>query len=191
MGLTVTVEDQATPWLQWAMKEFPNLRKRALKSAGYFGQKKIKEHIKSGAPGGRPYAKGMSVKRRRKLEKKKGGKFSPLGKLRNAIGYQYIDAEESVVIGWLSASAAKLGRMHEGGGSWKVTPLMKLKYFSTGIGITKDTIDIPARPTIEPMAKFLYSKWAPHIEAQMWKYLSGKQINIKPAKRKYVVKGAW
>jgi len=33
---SVTVEDEATPWFQWAMTEFPDFRRKALKSLGWY-----------------------------------------------------------------------------------------------------------------------------------------------------------
>jgi hypothetical protein len=194
MGLVVIVEDHAAPWLKWAMAKFPDYQRKALKSAGWYGQKEIKAGIRSGAPGGQKYKERMSAKKRAKLERRKSTKFPWLGKLVQAIGYQYLEAQGAVVIGWLSNSAIRLGQKHEGGASRIVTPDIRRRYFAAGIGISKKVIQVPKRPTIEPMAAELAPKWAPYIEEKIRSYIEkdGRIAFSAPSsRRKYTVKGAW
>jgi hypothetical protein len=194
MGLVITVEDQASPWLKWAMHQFPDYQRQALKSAGWYGQKEIKAGIRSGAPGGHKYKERMPAKKRAKLERRKSSRFPWFGKLVQAIGYQYLDAQGTVVIGWLSPSAVRLGQIHEGGTNRVVTPETRRRYFAAGIGISKKIIQVPKRPTIEPMAAELAPKWAPYIEGKIRSYIErdGRMTFSSPSsRRKYVVKGSW
>lgn len=113
-GMKISIDDQASPWLKWAMKEFPNWRRKAMKSLGWYVSKKIKEGIRSGSPGGQQYERFMPAARRRKIRQEKKTYYPYFGKLVRAIGYQYNPSEGSVVVGWLSQSAVKLGSKHEG-----------------------------------------------------------------------------
>jgi hypothetical protein len=194
---TIEIYDEATPWLKWAMDEFPGFRRKALKSAGWMMQKKIKAGIKSRMPGGRAYAAFMPAKRRRELEIAFGGKgkhrYAPLGKLARAIGYQYREDAGEVVVGWLSRSAVQLGTLHEKGGTTKVTGKVRRGYLaSIGISKTKKEIDIPARPTIGPMKRVLVPEIPGYVEDKIWGYLiKGSRSGIKASRRKYVVRNAF
>jgi len=192
---SVTVEDEATPWLQWAMTEFPDFRRKALKSLGWYMQKEIKKGIKSRAPGGRAYAPFLPAKVRRKLDEafdKKGKRsYAPLGGLAKAVGYQYKSSGD-VVVGWLSESAVRLGTKQEKGAKVRITGKMRRAYLAAGIGIKpgRKEVVIPARPTIEPMSDVLVPKAAGYVEGKIWGYLTkGSPINVPKSRRKYVVRG--
>lgn len=193
--MTIDIRDAATPWLKWAMERFPEFRRKALKSTGWYGMTEIKQGIKSRAPGGKRYKRHvLPAKKRAKLEQKKTARFPMLGKLRKAVGYQYRANEGAVLIGWLSQSAIRLGNIHEHGYSYATNPWVKLKFNASGLpfGKGKTTIQIPARPTIAPMAAYLARRWAPYMEEKIWSYLQkGEAPSQKPtSKRKYIVLGA-
>jgi hypothetical protein len=186
-GLRIEVTDEASSWLKWAREEFPGLTARALKSVGWMMQKRVKEGIRSGAPGGRTYAAFMNRGRRRKLGKTVSR--IPFGKLVRAVGYQYRAEERAVYVGWLSASSAALGYKLQAGFTGRVTPKMRRLFFYRGLGMAKNaTIDIPARPTIDPMFRELEPEIPKYIENKLWEYLqSGK--GYQRSARKYRVHG--
>lgn len=214
MGLVISVEDYATPWLIKKMHDLPLYQEKALKSLGWYMQKEIKKGIESGAPGGKRYKKGMSAKRRRALEYKvksigRAKKFFAglqssakpypwLGRLRSAIGYEFSDKGRSaaVVVGWLSRSAMRLGAIHEAGQKRPIRDATRYRYWAAGVplGRGKTNIVIPARPTIQPMRDFLTPKVAPYLEAKFRYYLHNEgniEWGIKASTKKYTVKGAW
>jgi hypothetical protein len=186
-GLRIAVDEDASSWLKWAAGEFPALMKRALKSTGWMMQKATKEGIRKGAPGGKTYASFMSASRRRKLGKSVSR--VPLGKLGRAIGYQYREEEGAVYVGWLSPSAASLGYKLQNGFTGKVSPKMRRFFFYRGLGMAKNaTIDIPPRPTIDPMFAQLEPQIPKYLEGKLWEYLrDGK--GYKRSARKYRVFG--
>ncbi len=130
MSVTISWEDMATPWVEDVIKVMPNMRRRALKSLGWWMQKEIREGIKSGAPGGRRYAPLSGIKRKkdtagRSAMKKGSAKGKVLGKLGKAVGYQYKEEDGSVSVGWLSKSAVYLGSIQEKGKTVAVTGKMR------------------------------------------------------------------
>ena len=198
MPVRISFEDGASPWLEWAAKEIPAFAASALKSTGWMMQKKIKEGIKSKAPGGVPYAPTMKAKRRKALDKAFGreprGSYPVLGKLRKAIGYQFDKKRLEVTVGWLSLSAVQLGKRLEEGFQTPVTHRMRLAFAAAGLGMPrKASFAAPARPTIGPMYDALQNKIYPYMEGQIWDYMQGKNARSKPKnpKKKYVVKGDW
>lgn len=186
-GLRIAVTDEASSWLTWAAGEFPALTARALKSVGWMMSREIKAGIKSGAPGGARFADFMNRSRRRKLGKKVPN--APLGKLGRAIGYQYREDEGAVYVGWLSASAAALGYKLQNGFTGRVSPKMRRFFFHRGLGMAKNaTIDIPPRPTIDPMFKQLEPQIPKYLEGKLWEYLQNGKGYQRSA-RKYRVHG--
>lgn len=198
MPVRISFEDGASPWLEWAAKEIPKFAASALKSTGWMMQKKIKEGIKSKAPGGVPYAPTMKAKRRKALDKAFGREprrsYPILGKLRKAIGYQFDKRHLEVTVGWLSISAVQLGKRLEDGFQTPVTRRMRLAFATAGLGMPrKGSLTIPARPTIGPMYDALQGKIYPYMEDRIWSYLQGNGTRSRPKnpKKKYVVKGDW
>lgn len=193
--MTIDIRDAATPWLKWAMDRFPEFQRKALKSTGWYGSSQIKKGIKKGAPGGKRYKPTISKEDRQILEssfRTPKKRYPILGKLLGAVGYHYDKSTKSVVIGWLSKSAVRLGTMHEFGFSIRVTNKMRMAIAANDLGLTKKRVfKIPARPTVAPMAAFLSGKWAPYIEEKMWSYLQkGAPVQKPKSKRKYIVLGA-
>lgn len=198
MPVRISFEDGASPWLEWAAKEIPAFAASALKSTGWMMQKKIKEGIKSKAPGGVPYAPTMKAKRRKVLDKAFGreprSSYPILGKLRKAIGYQFDKRHLEVTVGWLSLSAVQLGKRLEEGFQTPVTRRMRLAFAAAGFGMPRKTaFSVPARPTIGPMYDALQNKIYPYMEDQIWSYMQGNNTRSRPKKpkKKYVVKGDW
>ena len=198
MPVRISFEDGASPWLEWAAKEIPAFAASALKSTGWMMQKKIKEGIKSKAPGGVPYAPTMKAKRRKALDRAFGreakSSYPVLGKLRKAIGYQFDKRHLEVTVGWLSLSAVQLGKRLEEGFQTPTSYGMRLAFAAAGLGMPrKGSFTTPARPTIGPMYDALQSKIYPYMEDQIWGYLQGNGTRSRPKnpKKKYVVKGDW
>ena len=208
MAVSISWEDMATPWVEDVIKEMPDMRRKALKSLGWWMQKEIREGIKSGAPGGRRYAPLAGLSRRkvsgRSAMKKGSAKGQILGKLGKAVGYQYKDEDGSVSVGWLSRSAVYWGSIHEKGKRIPVTDKMRRFWWSgargkgrkraikkTGAFLRRSTteINIPARPTIDPMRQAL----APRIPGYFVKKIDGYMDDEmkRPPKRKHKVYGSW
>ena len=113
MSVQVEYDDSCTPWLESALKNFPQYDRRAMKSVGWMLSKKMKEGIRSGAPGGHAYAALSGLRKvksyeDRVLRRRKSGAF--LGKMARAIGYEWREEDGSLHVGWLSRSAARFGR---------------------------------------------------------------------------------
>lgn len=194
MKLEIGVEtvDYATPFLKQMAKENQDRIRKALKSAGWWAQREIKKGIRSGAPGGQPYAAFMPPKLRRRLEKAGGNNFwkskPPLGKLANAVGYEY--KNNSVVIGWLSLSAVYLGTKVEKGYTKEITEKMRRFFFKANVPLSnKPIMVIPARPTYGIMRTVLAPQTAGYIEDKLLSYLAKGNPNPVKKNRKYVVVG--
>ena len=198
MPVRVEFRDEASPWLEWATKEFPQFAGRALKSLGWWTQKKIKEGIESNAPGGARYADNTPVNLRKKLEKAFGrrakGQYPILGKLRKAIGYEYDKGKQQVTVGWLSISAVKLAAKLESGFETRVTGKMARVLYRAGLSgvLSRGTIKTPARPTIGPMYDKLESEFATYYEDKILGYMHNAGSASAPkTKRRYIVKGGF
>lgn len=189
----VHVTDEATPWLNYFIDFFPAWERKALKSAGWWMSKEIKKGIKSKAPGGKKYPAFMPAKKRRALEgifgRKEKRSYAPMGALARAVGYQYFPSSSSVIVGWLSNSATKLGLIMEEGEVYPVTDEMRLAFAAAGVPIDSTTkiIDIPPRPTIGPMAEYLKPKVAGYMEEKVWEYEKKGVKKVKKKKKKYKV----
>lgn len=181
--MEISVEDQMTPYLRSMAANNPAWMRKATKSLGWWMQSEIKKGIRSGAPAGKAYEQTVPSLRR-SLER--GKRFPLLGKLVNAVGYQY--KEGNLLVGWLSPNAVFLGSIQEKGKRIGVTPKMRRWFFAKGVGISDDAVDIPARPTFDPMFKFLEPKAVPYMEDKMVGYWLNPP-NQASARRKYRVKG--
>jgi hypothetical protein len=192
----VYIIDSATPFLKGMAETKPEWMRRAQKSLGYMMQQEIKKGIRSGSPGGKKYKPPMPPEKRQMLERMLGGdgkkNYPILGRLVNAVGYQYKPAEISITVGWLSASAVNIGTKQEKGFERSLTDNMRYAFWAAGVPISRnhDILRIPARPTFDPMAAYLEPKITPHLEEKITSYADG--FNPPPTtnrKRKYRVYG--
>lgn len=193
MAIEIEWDDNATPWLESTLRHFPQFDQRAMKSLGWMLAKEMKAGIKSGAPGGSRYKPLSGIKRRgngrqRAITSGKAGRF--LGKLARAIGYQYKDNDGSLIVGWLSRSAAALGTRIQGGETITVTPKMRAFWAAAGrknvFPLSKDTkeINVPARPTIEPLKKALTPKMSGYYCSKIDEYLNAQMSSVSHATSK-------
>jgi len=181
--LEVNVDDQMTPYLRNMAANNPIWMRKATKSLGWWMQSEIKKGIRSRAPAGQSYEKTIPALRS-SLERKT--RFPLLGKLVNAVGYQYNSG--NLLIGWLSRNAVFLGSIQEKGKRIAVSKQMRRWFFAKGVGISGDAVDIPARPTFAPMFKALEPKAVPYLEEKMIGYWLNPPDRAS-ARRKYKVKG--
>ena len=196
MDFDLTIIDAATPWLEFMAQTKPDWMRKSLKSFGYYSQQAIKAGIRKGAPGGQPYPELMPLEMINLLRAYYGGKARPndpfLGKLINAVGYEYDAGNNLVRVGWLSNSAVKLGEKIEAGSvRAEITDKMRRFFWASGVGLsTKTQITVPARKTFGPMQAILAPKAAIYIENKIISYAtSGTGWEKKTTKRKYRVRG--
>ena len=190
--MQVDVVDNAGPWLQWVLDTHAEWQRKAVKSTAWYAQQEIKKGIKSGAPGGRKYAEIMDPNRShdimaarkigavkaRKLSKRgarhaaRRGRRGALGRLASAVRYEYNNG--SVPIGWLAEWAVRMGTRAEMGAREAVTQKMRGLFSGGAEGIKKSTtqINIPARPTFDPMFIFLAPKLGPYFVGKVEEYLA-------------------
>ena len=122
----------------------------------------------------------MPAQLRGKLEAVLGGpqkrRYLPLGKLRQAVGYDKSRASEGLVkVGWLSASAVGIGTKQEKGFATPVTEKLRAAFNAAGIkmGAGVHQIMVPALQTYQPM-KPVIEKGAPEkVQARIMQYLNG------------------
>lgn len=197
MPVHVEITDYATSWLEWAAKEFPKFTASALKSTGWMMQKEIKAGITRKAPGGKAYLPTMPAKKRKLFEQAFGrtpkGQYPVMGKLRQAIGYEFNKNRQEVTVGWLSISAVRIGKRLEEGFRTPVSDKMRLALASVGIFTRSDVWDVPPRPTIGPMFDYLEPRIQPYLEEKIWGKVEGQGQSgaAKNPKKKYIVKGEW
>jgi len=148
----------------------------------------MKAGIRAGAPGGRKYTELSDVKKvkdsgRPVLKRRKSGNF--LGRMAQAIGYEYRESNGSLHVGWLSRSAAKYGTILQGGERQEVTPKVRAFYAASGIILKKNskTITLPPRPTIEPLRKQLTPEIGPYYAEKVGQYLD-RQMKADGIKKK-------
>lgn len=181
--MATKIIDTATPFLNKIAKNNPRYMDRAIKSAGWWMRKKIKEGIRSGAPGGRPYKPYSEVTISRRLDAMRGRKgmrkrrltadHKPLGRLYSAVRYKFYADSHRVLVGWISRSAERLGTIQEEGGKVRVTPKMRRFFLASGfiMNPNKKVIEIPARPTIEPEYRENRREIPRYIENKIWSYM--------------------
>ena len=192
MRVSVEYDDSAAPWLEGALRNWPQYDKRALKSVGWMLSKEMKAGIKSGAPGGKAY-QALSGLRKVKsyeehvLKRRKPGTF--LGKMARAIGYEYRETDGSLYVGWLSKSAARFGTMLQGGQKETVSPKMRAFFAASGVFLKKSTsaIELPARPTIEPLRVQLTPQIGPYYVEKIGSYLDKEITKTTGPRRHYRV----
>lgn len=182
----VEVKDSMTPFMKWFQTNEKAVFRRATKSLGWFVQQKIKQGIRSGSPGGvtyKPIPQGF-----RRLITGKSGRtsFRVLGKLVNAVGYQYENG--NVKVGWLSPSAVFFGSISEKGKTVPISDKMRRMFFAHDIYVQKADINIPARPTFDPMFKVIEPLVVPYMEDKLLTLFLNPP-NINSSSRKYQVRG--
>jgi hypothetical protein len=191
------IVDTATPFLKKVAAENPSYLRRAVRHTGWWLQKSIKYEIRQGIPGGKPYTPFSKLKNVRseteivflnRISKKTGKQkqirrrvgasrlvrettHKPLGKLANAVGYKFYPDSIRSVVGWLSLSAQSVGTKMEKGYTINVTPKMKRMYAASGFPLNKSQIDVPARPTFDPIFKEKSGQIVQHLEKRVWQYI--------------------
>jgi len=197
MENNVIVIDNISPWLRSVADNASAWKRKALKSVGWFMQQQIKRGIKSGAPGGQQYvrfattdymrdrlkygpegghlSKGQRRSLRRRARVAGAGRAGPLGKLSQVIRYAYDDGQEMVETGWLDTSPklVEIGIKQEQGFEKSVTERTRNFFLKSGLYInpSKTKIVIPARPTFDPMHRYLDPKIAPYMEKKIFEYM--------------------
>ena len=193
---TVEIDDSFSPFIQMIIRNKPKWVADALKSAGWKSSTRMKKEIRSGAPGGRKYARlSLTGEKRRRLETVSGGrvkgKYTIMGDLSKAIGYEGRLAVTGVVpTGWLSSSAPYLGRKLQSGFETPVTPEIRRLYAAAGlkIGKKKKFLKTPARPTLDPMHSLIQRIAQEQFAAKIESYLNGNTTRSKArSKRIYKV----
>lgn len=116
--------------------------------------------------------------------------YSPLGKLSNAVGYQYDKGKQSVRVGWLSNSAKRLGERIEEGYTKQIAEPMRKKLFAAGVPLPKgkSMFKIQPRHTYGPMKTALQPKLKPYIEGKIGDYAIYGPAAQSASRRNYKVR---
>ena len=173
IDIGIKIIDLATPFMKFLAKKFPKYFDRAMKSAGWWLQKEIKEGIRSSAPGGEQYPAYSGLRKSRGGRLYSGIPKQPLGRLYRAVGYQFYADSRRVVVGWLSRSAVTLGTKQELGHQTIVTPKMRRFFWASGypIGAGKTRITLPSRRTYSPIYRQKGPEVPKYIEGKIWQYI--------------------
>ena len=181
--MTVKIINTATPFLHKVAKNKPKYMDRAIKSAGWWLRGEIKEGIRSGAPGGKPYKPFSEVTTSRRLDAIRGrsgqkprrlrADHKPMGRLHAAVRYKFYPDSHRAIVGWISKSAERLGTIQEKGKRVRVTPKMRRFYLAAGFNMSRNKryIEIPKRPTIEPEYKENQKHIPRYVEDKIWGYM--------------------
>lgn len=183
MGLDIRLEyeDMATPFMKELAVNNPKWIASALKSAAYQAQKAIKEGIRSQAPGGQSYAAHALddyhyAKLERALTGDNKGSYPIMGKLRQAVGYDRSHASEGyVTVGWLSQSAAYLGKKQQAGYDTPMTERMRRAFFAAGLHPSKSKLmtSTKARQTMAPMVPRVQEIASATMQRKILSYING------------------
>ncbi len=175
-GLIFKVIDGATKLVQERARAAGGAHASALKSSGFRLRQLIKQGMKEQAPGGQTWPQaspwvqfGSSLAARaraiqRRVEKRKsssakpprltGSKSrTPLSRLAGGVRYETsgADSDIRVRIGFINPRLQQLAAYHAVPHAVPVTGKMRRLIFAVGLGISKRTITIPARPHVEPV----------------------------------------
>lgn len=189
----VSVEDEALNKLDYYAEAYPVFYKRALKSLGWYSQQEIKKGIRSGAPGGKKYQEPMKASKRRQMDKafrkKTKNRYLPMGRLRNAVGYDTKEVNRGIVtVGWLSRTAVRIGSIMEKGIYYYVTPKMRRALLRGRIYTNKKIIEIPARPTFGPMRVVLEPQLVNYLNTKIEQFIQNPNLRgTKTSNRRYRV----
>ena len=180
MQLQITYEDMATPYLKQLVANNPKWIASALKSAAWKSQKVIKSGIQSGAPGGQTYAPMMPDKMRRALDLALGNtgktRYSPMGRLQRAVGYDSSRVNQGVVtVGWLSHSAVYLGSKQQEGFPTEVTDKLRKAFAAAGIKLSADKhqLQTASRKTYAPVLPDVSAVAAQAMQDKLLSYIMG------------------
>ncbi|WP_444314083.1 hypothetical protein [Megamonas funiformis] len=189
----VSVKDEALNKLDYYAEAYPVFYKRALKSLGWYSQQEIKKGIRSGAPGGKKYKDLIKPSKRRQIDKafrkKTKSRYLPMGRLRNAVGYDTKEVNRGIVtVGWLSRTAVRIGSIMENGIYYYVTPKMRKALLRGRIYTNKKIIEIPARPTFGPMTVVLEPKLVNYLNGKVEQFIQNPNLRgTKSSNRRYRV----
>lgn len=181
----IIVSDEIGPMLERTLAHNKDYQRKMLKSFGYVTQKKIKEEVVKGAPGGEQFKERIPYKVRKAVGGSAAKKW--YGKMRKAIGYAYRD--NGVDIGWTSRTAAKYGEIQEHGKTYNVTESVRNRWEAAGYPLSGSTTElhVPQRPIFEPMASVVQEDIKPFAEQKMREYMEENVIFAKRSRRKYRV----
>ena len=169
----IKINDEATPFLAMVAQNFPKELSSALKSAGWWMSKNIKDGIKSGAPGGRKYKPLSNITK--KLSKARRPQI--LGKLRQLVRYKYYADSNRVVIGWLNPNIAEIAEKQEQGYRTPITDAKRRMFAAEGIILPakKAFFEIPKRETISPIYQQYASQVPEYLENKVWERINKKE----------------
>lgn len=182
-ALEFEVAREGADWVRGIVLVFPPLVGRAVKSAGHMIAKTAKKQMRAGMPGGRAVADRMPDEFRTILEGgTPGTKYPMFGRMVQAFRYHYDEESKTAVVGWLpkamggSTSGQILGQKLQEGQNLHITPKMRRMFFRRGFFLRKGktTIDLPARPVVDPVWEWVRPKLMPHIDAKIRQYLAGE-----------------
>lgn len=180
--ITIGVQDGISPFLQEWLRNNPRFLRSTTKSAGWYVQKGIKKSVPQISPG---WKERIPYKVRKKLVPSAPKTW--LGRMRRAIGYQYLE-NGSVAIGWTSSTAA-YGRVFEQGATRAVTAATRRRWGRAGVPLKWSTVELhnPARPLYEPAMQIVTPGIVPHIENKVADYIKNGGFTKKVTRRKYKV----
>jgi len=196
---TVSVKDDAGPFLDYMARTLPGEFDKALRSSGWWLKREIQQGIRGGSPAGRPYSPLSWITTNRVLQRPLGGYllwtgsgwkntrriqrkqripskgWRALGRLYGAVRYRFYKDSRKTVVGWINKSAERLGMIQEEGKNVRITERMRRFFWASGIPLKKETryIKIPARPTIGPVYEKEEDKIGLYIENKVWDYIRG------------------
>jgi hypothetical protein len=174
--LIFKVIDSATKMVEERAKAAGQAHASALKSSGFRLRQLIKQGMKEQAPGGEAWprasawvqfgsslaARARAIQRRTDKRKRQPAKppgltgskgRTPLSKLAGGARYETTGADNDirVRIGFLNPRLQQLAAYHAVPHTVPVTAKMRRLIFAVGLGISKSTINIPARPHVAPV----------------------------------------
>lgn len=200
MDIKFDIKDNASPAFKKAISDFPNTTRGALKSTGYWLVGKVKEpgpfrqEITSNAPGGKRYAPFGNQKFRQALDRVVQGRgktnYQPYGKLKNALRYRYTPSSSrgsAVTVGFISSSAYNLAKKLSTGFSSSMTEARRNLWnaaferlgWKTRASKTRTSVDVPARPAVDPMWQKYKQPAMQKFEETFRKYLMNDMRNGK------------
>ena len=196
MIVEIDVKDSISPAIKRALEHNEKWLRWVSKSVGWYAQKRIKEEVKTGSPGGENYEERLPVRARKALVPSAPRQW--YGKLIKAVGYEYVNGV--VRVGWTSQSSAIEGEKQEEGFSRQVTPTLRNWWAAAvtrsggalhNLGSGKSKIDVPERPVFVPMQHVLDNELGPYVEEKVEKYMNENVDygNQNPAVRHYKVFG--
>ncbi|MEG6505861.1 hypothetical protein [Nitratidesulfovibrio sp. 1201_IL3209] len=181
--LSAAVQSDAGPWLSHLAALLPTEVHKALASGGYLMQKLLRADIAAGGPPGTHWPELSDVQKSGKLDQARRGarrarkRSRFFGRLAQAIGYyRYPFPRMRVDIGWLSAAAQHYGYMLQRGTRTPVTRKMAGLFKGVfGWWPRKRSMDMPARPLMEPSLRAHAFELHAHMENRVARYLSASE----------------